>query len=348
MTLSIRHHATVALALGSIAVIFGAPPAGADDFYKGKTVTFLIGYSVNNGYDTYSRLVARHIGKYLPGNPSVVPKNMPGAGSLLATNYLYNVAPRDGTILGMIDQASPVTQLLGRKGLKADITKFNWIGRVTSNAAVLYGWHTAPVQHIREAFKKELIISAPGQNSRILSNVLKELLGLNFRILTGYKGAGESRLAMERGEVHALTQPWSVLRAQKPEWIRDKKVTLLLQVGVDSHPDLKGVPMVADLATTDEQRRLIYFFAGTSRIGRAVMSPPAQPGERVADLRAAFMKVMKDPQFLAEIARAKLDLDPMPGAELQAYIEKSVDYPPMLVAKARKLAAAGGNRKKKK
>ena len=326
-----------------------APAAESDGFYKGKTVTYIIGYSVNNGYDIYSRLIARHVGKHLPGRPNVVPKNMPGAGSMIATNYLYNVAPKDGTILGMIDQASPLTQLLGRKGFKADITKFNWIGRITDNAAVLYGWHTAPVQSIREAFQKELIVSAPGQNSRMLSTFLKNLLGIKFRILTGYKGAAESRLAMERGEIHALTQPWTVLRAEKPEWVRDRKVTLLLQVGVDPHPDLKSVPMVADLARNDDERRMIEFMAGSSRIGRAVMSPPGQPAERVAELRSAFMKTVADPEFLAEIERLRLDLDPMPGDKLQAVIAKAVDQPAALVAKARKLAdvgASGGKKKK--
>jgi tripartite-type tricarboxylate transporter receptor subunit TctC len=346
-TLLMNGRTALGLAFGLAASIAASPAgaAGADAFYRDRTVTFLIGYSVNNGYDVYSRMVARHIGKYLPGNPAVVPKNMPGAGSILAMNYLYNVAPRDGTYLGMIDQAAPLTQLFGMKGLKADVTKFNWIGRITDNAAVLYAWHTAPVQNIRDAFSKELIISAPGQNSRMWATFLKNLLGLKLKILTGYKGAAESRLALERGEIQALTQPYPVLRAEKPEWIRDGKITLLLHVGIDPYPALSGVPMVTDLARNADERKMIEFMASSARIGRSVMSPPGEPAERVRLLRAAFMKVMRDADFLAEIRKARLDLNPMPGDGLQAVIERTVDQPPALVARAKQLAGVGAGRR---
>jgi len=315
-----------------------APAAMAQDFYAGKTVQFIIGFSVNNGYDLYSRMTARHIAKHLPGRPNVVPQNMPGAGSLAAINHLYNVAPKDGTILGMIDQAAPLTQLFDSSSLKADVSKLNWIGRITDNAAVLYGWHTAPVQKIQQASSMELIIAAPGQNSRMLSTFLKNALDLKLKVLTGYKGASESQLAMERGEVHALTQPYSVLRAEKPDWIRDKKITLLMQVGVDGHPDLKDVPLVTDLARNDDERRMVELMAGNSRIGRSVTSPPNQPAERVSDLRRGFSLTMKDPEFLAEIKRLDLDLNPMSGEELQQVIVDSLNVPPSLVARARELA----------
>ncbi len=315
-----------------------ASSANAQDFYKGKTMPFVIGFVVNNGYDTYSRLVVRHMGRHLPGNPLIVPQNMPGAASIAAINHLYNVAARDGTVLGMVDQSAPLTQLIEPKAFKADVTKFAWIGRITDNAAVLYGWHSAPVQNINQAFEKELIVAAPGQSSRALMTFLQNLLGLKLRILTGYRGPNDSRLAMERSEIHALTQPYSVLRAEKPDWLRDKAVTLLLQVSVDSHSDLKHIPLVTDLARNAGERELIEFIAGNSRIGRAVVSPPGQPPERVADLRKAFMETMTDPEFLSDIKKLDLDLNPLPGQDLQAFVERAVTVSPELVEKAKNLA----------
>jgi tripartite-type tricarboxylate transporter receptor subunit TctC len=337
-----RQSVAITAAAVLLAAVAGHAPPAAAQFYKDKTVTFTVGFSVNNGYDLYSRMVARYIGKYLPGNPVVVVRNMPGAGSISAINSLYNVAPKDGTVLGMIDQAATLSQLFGEKGLQADVAKFNWIGRVTDNAAVLYGWHTAPVQHIRDAFEKELIISASGQNSRMLSTLMKNLLGMKLKILTGYRGAGESQLAMERGEIHALTQPYSVLRAEKADWIREKTITMLLQVGVDPYPDLAGVPLVTDLGRTEEEKRLIFLMAGNSRIGRSIVSPPGQPKERVEELRAAFMQTMADPQFLAEVRRLDLDVNPLSGAELQKVIENSLDASPEMVEKVKTLSESGG------
>ena len=324
-------------AIGAASVV-GVTPAAAQEFYRNKTINFVIGFSVNNGYDTYSRAVARHIGKYLPGKPNVVVQNMPGAGSLAAINYLYNAAAKDGTVLGVIDQAAALTQILDPKNMRADATKFNWIGRVTDNSAVLYGWHTAPVKKISDALEKELIIATSGQNSRLLSALLKNMLGYKFRMLNGYQGAAEAALAMERGEIHALTQPWPILRAEKPDWIRDRKINLLLQVGVDSHPDLQATPLVTALARNDEERRMIEFIAGNSRVGRSIVSPPGQPPERVADLRKAFLQVMQDADFLAEIKRDNLDLAPLPGEELQRVIAGSLDVAPELVARAKVLA----------
>jgi len=319
------------------------PAAGhADEFYKNKTVTFVVGFSINNGYDAYARAISRVIGRYLPGHPSVVVQNMPGAASVAAINYLYNAAPKDGTIVGMIDQSAALTQALDPKSLRADVAKFNWIGRATDNSAVLYSWHTAPVQKIQDAFEKNLIVATNGQSSRMLSALMKNLLGMRLVLVNGYQGAAEAALAMERGEIEALTQPYPVLRADKPEWLRDKLINLLLQVGVDSHPDLKGVPLITELARNEDQRAIIELVAGNSRVGRSFLSPPGEPAERVAEMRAAFMKSMTDPDFLDEIKRAQLDLSPMPGEELQKIIEKAVAAPPDLAARTRALTEFGG------
>ena len=313
--------------------------ARADDgFYSGRTLTFIVGYGVNTGYDIYSRILARHIGKYLPGRPSVVVQNMPGAASLTATGYLYNIAPRDGTFLGMIDQAAALTQLLEPRGFRADVTKFNWIGRITDNAAVLFAWHTAAVQRIEDAYQRQLIISANGQNSRMMSSLLKNLIGLKLNIVTGYPSSADSLLAMERREIDATTMPWSILRSEKADWIKNKEINLLLQIGTESHPDLGEIPLVTSLAHDDEQRRILELMSRDSRVGRSIMSPPGEPPERVAELRAAFLNTMKNPDFLDEIHRDGLDLVPLGGEALQNIMEQAMNVAPDLVEKAEKLA----------
>ena len=316
-------------------------PAMADsleDFYRGKDISFNVGFDVGGGYDLYARVLSRHFGRHMPGKPGVLVQNMPGAGGIRAANYIYNLAPRDGAVIGMIDQSLPLQQLLEPESMKTDVTKFNWIGRIASNSAILYAWHTAPVQKIQDAFDQELIVSSSGGNSRMMSNFVKNVLGVKFMIVTGYKGTNESRLAMQRGEVHALTQPWSALRAENAEWLGEKKVRLLMQVGVDAHPDLPGLPTVVDLARTEDERKLLSFMASGSRIGRSILSPPNQPAERVAALRAAFMATMQDEGFTAEITKLALDLDPISGQELQKSVIEIASLDPALIAKARKLA----------
>ncbi|HTI87598.1 MAG TPA: hypothetical protein VL966_13415, partial [Alphaproteobacteria bacterium] len=219
-----------AFSAAALAVAPLAHAADPGDIYKGKNVIFIIGGSgVSGGYDTYSRLMAAHIGRHLPGEPTVVPQNMPGAGGIRAANFLYGVAPKDGTTIGMIDQAIYLTQILGKAELKADATKFNWIGRMLSNTTVLFAWHTAPVKTIQDAFTKELIVSAPGSSSRMNWMVMNSVLGTKFKIISGYSGTNESKLAMQRGEVQGLSMPWPLLKAEQSDWIRDKTINLLLQ-----------------------------------------------------------------------------------------------------------------------
>jgi len=326
----------VALALSAIA----AGAAHAEDFYKDKTVNFIIPSAAGGGYDAYSRLIANHIGRHLPGKPNVVPQNMPGAGSIRATNFLYNVAPKDGTTIGMVDQAIRLDQILGTPGLKADVTKFNWIGRILSNSAVLFSWHDAPVKTIQDVFTKELIVSTSGAASKLNWTVLNNLLGMKFRIITGYKGTADSRLAMERGEVNALSMPWSLLKIEGAELLRDKKINLLLQTGAEKHPELPQVPRMIDLARNDAERKVLELFSSPSTIGRSVLAPPGLPKERVVELRAAFMASIKDPALLADVKKFKLELDPLPGEALQASITGGGDLSPELVERARQVAEA--------
>ena len=248
--------------------------AHADDFYKGKTISFIIGSDVGGGYDTYSRLITNHIADHLAGRPNVIPQNMPGAGGIRAANYLYNVAAKDGTAIGMVDQSVYLDQVLGMNGVQFDATKFNWIGRILSNSAVLIGWHTAPAQTIQEVFDKEFIVSTSGAASKLNWTVLSNLLGMKFRIITGYKGSADAQLAMERGEVQGLSMPWPELKNRGAALLRDKKINLLLQTGIDKHRDLQAVPRMVDLARTDDERKILSLFSSGGTVGRSVVAPP--------------------------------------------------------------------------
>ena len=320
------------------AVLASSVTALAEDFYQGKTLEIIVSSGVGaDSYDTLTRLVGRHIGRYLRGSPTVVVRNMPGAGGILAANEIYNVSPRDGTVIGMLDQSIYETQLFKVAGLKADVTKMNWIGRIISNNAVLFAWHTAAVQKIDDAYGKTLIICSTGSSSQLRWTMLKRLLGLKFKLVTGYKGTGEGLIAMERGEVEALSMPWTVVRVTRADWFRDKKVNVLLQTGLQRAPDLPNVPRVVDIAANEEQRQILELFSQAEKVGRSFTAPPRLPLERVAELRSAFVATMKDPAFLADADRIGIALDPLPGDELQAVIEKSFAFSPAIVARAETL-----------
>ena len=325
-------------ALLALGAAFAPPRAYAEDFYRGKTLEIIVSSSVGaDSYDALSRLVARHIGPHLPGNPNVVVRNMPGAGGILAANQLYNLAPRDGTTVAMLDQSIYETQLFKVPELKADVTKMNWIGRIIANNAVLFAWYTAAVQKIADAYDKPLIVCSTGSAGQLRWTMLKRLLGLKLQLVTGYKGTGEGLVAMERGEVEALSMPWTVFRVIRAAWLRDHKVNVLLQTGLDAAPDLSGVPRLVDLARNADERQILELFSQPEKVGRSLTAPPGVPPQRVAELRAAFMATLKDPDFVADAARMRLELSPLPGDQLQAILEKSFDYSPAIVAKAEAL-----------
>jgi tripartite-type tricarboxylate transporter receptor subunit TctC len=323
-------------ALALLTALGSSPAAATEPFYKGKTVSLVIGSNTSGGYDTYGRLLARHIGKHIPGNPSFVVQNMPGAGGLRSANHIYNVAASDGTVIGIFDQAVFLDQLLGAATLRGDVRSFNWIGRLTGNSAVLFAWHTARVKTIGDALTHELIVAAPGSSSRLNWTALNALAGTKLKLLTGYEGPATAKIAMERGEVDALSLPWGVLQAENPEWLRDKKINLLLQTGIEKNRTLPDLPRMVDLARTGDDRQVLEIFAASSVVGRSFVAPPAVPKERVDDLRSAFMAMVNDADFLADIAKLSFDLEPLAGADLQAFIAK--DYPAALIERAREIA----------
>src|SRR5690242_18632156 len=256
----------------------------ADAFYRGKSIVFIIGSAPGGGYDTYSRLLANHIGEHLEGRPRVIPQNMPGGGSIRAANYLYNSAPKDGTAIGMLDEAIYLNQILGTPDLKADAAKFNWIGRMLANSAVLFARSEARVKKIHDVFDRELIVSTSGTASRLNWTVLRNALGMKFKLIEGYQGTGDSMLAMQRGEVDALSVEWSILRVTGEPLLRDHKINLLLQTGLQKDPELMQIPRMIDLARNDDERKLLEFFSLPSLIGRSAVAPPGLRPERVAEL----------------------------------------------------------------
>jgi tripartite-type tricarboxylate transporter receptor subunit TctC len=314
-----------------------AAPARADDFYKGKSISLVIATATGGGYDTYARLIARHLGRHIPGQPSIVPQNMPGAAGIRAANYLYAAAPKDGTAIGMLDQATYLDQVLGTPGLTADATRLNWIGRILSNSAVLYAWHLAKVKRIEDALTQELIVSTSGAASRLNWTVLNNVIGTRLKIITGYQGSSDSRLAMIRGEVDALSQPWPVLKIEAEQLLRERQINLLLQTGADKHPELAHVPRMIDLAKNEDDKTLLSLFSTPSTIGRSLAAPPGVPAERVAMLREAFTATIKDQALLDEAHRLKLELDPLDGAALQAAVT-GTSVAPEVVARARRVA----------
>ena len=332
-----RRRLCFALLMSASAVVTHGD-ARADDFYRGKTINFIIGYPVGGGYDTYSRLVAAHLGRHLAGRPSVIAMNMPGAVTIRASNYLYNEAPKDGTVIGMVDQGIYLNQILGLPQLRADTTKFNWIGRIVSNSAVLYAWHGSPVKKIQDTFARELIVAATGAASRLNWVVLNTVVGTRLKLISGYSGTGEARIAIERGEVEAMSQPWPIIKAELPHWLREKKINLLVQTGADKSPGLPDVPNMIDLAKNDDDLALLKLFSSPSTIGRSVVAPPGLPPERVAELRRAFIETLRDPALLQDLEKTKLDLEPLAGEALQAAIAGAGHFSPDLIARAHRIA----------
>ena len=333
--------APVQVALALLAGLTASPALAqqsVEDFYKGKSIDLYIGFTVGGGYDLYARLVGRYLGEHLPGKPKVVPKNMTGAGSRIAANYVYSVAPKDGTALATADQSIPLEQATGESGITFDSSKFNWIGNPIVDNNVVVTWHTSPVKTIENAKRQEIAIGATGFNtSSQYPQVLNSMVGTKFKIILGYPGGNEINLAMENGEVGGRgSNSWASWKASRPDWVRDKKMNILVQIGLTKNPELSSVPLLVDLATNDEDRAAMRLVSAPPVVGRPIFTSPGVPVERVAALRKAFDETMKDPAFIAEAQKLNLDLNPIGGEELQKVVSDIVNTPP---AATKRLAA---------
>ena len=329
-----RGVAMSALALLSIATAHAQGPA---DFYKGKNVDFMIGYSVGGGYDVYARMIARHLGKHIPGNPTVVPKNMEGAGSLRLANWLYNVAAKDGAVLATIGRGTGFDPLLGHKAAQFDGTKFNWIGSANDEVSVCVAWNgRTKVNTFADLLTTELNVGGTGSaaDTDQFPRILNGVLGTKMKIITGYPGGNDVNLALERGEVDGRCGwSWSSVKSTRASWLTDKKITVLMQLSLSKHPDLPDVPLVTDLAKTDEQRQILRLIFARQVMGRPYLAPPGIPADRVAALRKAFMDTMADKEFLAEAEKAQLEITPVSGEAVQKLVGEVYQTPPEIAKK---------------
>jgi tripartite-type tricarboxylate transporter receptor subunit TctC len=322
-------------------LFLGILPSFADpvaDFYKDKTISLIISTGVGGGYDTTARMVARYMPKYLPGNPVIVPKNMPGAGNVLAANYMANVAPKDGSTIAVIAQAAFLLQPLREPGVKFDAKAFYYLGSASVDNSTIYAWHTTGVNKIEDVYQKELIVGATGVGSgtTVYPILMNNLLGTKFKIVAGYQASRDVDLAMARGEVGGRAgNNFQSVKANHPDWIRDKKLIFITQIGLARDPEFADVPLLTELAKSKEQRQILKMFSVPVAIGRPFLATPGVPPERAAALRAAFEATMKDPQFLAEAKRFALDINPESGAELTEIVRGLVDTPADIVAKAK-------------
>src|SRR5436190_4662350 len=281
------------LALGSVLAAFvlvaGATRAQEVVDFKGKTVTIIASFEAGGPYDFYSRLIARHIGAHLPGSPNVVVQNMPGAGGLRGANYLYNVAARDGTALGVVSQTVAVGQVLGTTpGIQYDARKYSWIGRINSNVEVQHTWHASGIRSIEDAKRREVVLAGTGPTSSsvVMPRLMNELIGTRFKVVTGFQGPTSAQLAFERGEVDGIVKPWSSIKTSTPDWLRDKKIHLIVQHTKVRHPELQDVPAIVELGQDEAQRQIFALFAGGAALGTALLAPPGVPERTAAALRA--------------------------------------------------------------
>ena len=314
--------------LALVATPLAAQPA-VESFYKGKTIDFIIGYSPGGGYDAYARLVARHMGQYVPGTPNMIARNMPGGGSRVAAAYVAKIAPKDGTVLATADQSLSLQQAIGDKAITFDTQKFIYIGNPSQENNTTVTWYTSGIKTIEDATKQEVPMGATGgSTSSQFPRAMNSLLGTKFKIILGYPGGNDINLAMEKGEVSGRgSNSWASWKSTRPDWLRDKKINILVQIGLTKAADLPDVPLLMDLAKNDADRQVLRLLSAPSAVGRPIFTTPDVPTERVAALRGAFDKMLKDAAFLEDARKGNLEVDPVSGIELQKIVSEIVATP---------------------
>jgi tripartite-type tricarboxylate transporter receptor subunit TctC len=322
---------SVAVAVAGLGLASGQTSSSAAAGADVNVVKLYIGYSAGGGYDVYARLVARFIGKHLPGKPDVTPINMPGAGSLGLAKWLYNAAPKDGTVFGAVARGIAFDPLLNPSDkARFDATAFNWLGSANNEVSICAAWHTTGIKSIDDLKKKEMTVGGTGgaADTDQFPKVLNALLGTKMRLVTGYPGGNEINLAMQRGEVGGRCGwSWSSVVSTRPTWIKNHDVNVLVQLALTKHPDLPNVPLVMDLAKTPEQRQMLKLVFARQTMGRPFVAPPGLPADKVATLRKAFRDTMHDPELLAEAKKEKLEINPVSGEDVQQLVEEAYQVP---------------------
>jgi tripartite-type tricarboxylate transporter receptor subunit TctC len=320
-----------------------AHAADVSDFYKGRTVSIIIGYSVGGGYDTYGRLLARYLASHIPGRPNVVPQNMPGAGSIKAANYIYSVAPKDGSAIGTFGRTVPVAPLLGTAGASFDATKFAWLGSISRDTSLCITSRRSPVRTWDDFLKTQSTLGGEGSGSDpdVFSLLYKNVFGAKIKLVSGYPGTNDTSLAMERGEIDGFCGlSWSTLKSRHPDWLKNKSINLIAQAGLRKEPDLPDVPFALDLARTEEQRQILKLVLVSQQMARPFAAPPGLPADRKSALLTAFAETLRDADFLAEAKRETLDVDPVSAGEVDAMLAEAYATPKAVAEKAAKATGA--------
>jgi tripartite-type tricarboxylate transporter receptor subunit TctC len=317
----------------------GARADAVADFYRGKTVTLNVASGVGGGYDFFARALAKHMGKYIPGNPSLIVQNMPGAGGARMVNFAYGVGPQDGTLLGVPLAPTPMVQVLDPASISYDATKLHWIGNLEQSVGILFVWHASPTRSMADAMARITPLAGSGKSSAtyqmpVLANAL---LGTKFKVVLGYTSAPDMEFAIEKGEVDGRQAVWQTLKATHPNWIVEGKVRFIAQSVLARSPLMPQTPTFIELATTDEGKRIFEFMALQNETGRTIFAPPGVPADRVNALRRAFDAAVKDAVMLSELEHAGMVIEPSTGEEVQATVERMIGTPPEIVARMRKL-----------
>jgi hypothetical protein len=308
------------IALAAAAMLPISGPAAADDFFAGKQLTFIVGAGVGGGYDMQARTVARHLAKHIPGNPAIIVQNMPSR--IGATNHMFSTAPADGTTIALIQRNMLLAKLTYPETIRFDIAKFNFIGSLNSEVGVALAWHTAPHKTAKDLFDKELIVGGiTSVDPETTPRIYNALIGTKFKIVTGYNSTSQIALAIERGEVHGIGDwSWSSLKAVRPHWVAEKKVTLLMQGALKNDPELGNLPSALDFIRNDADRQVMRLHFTQKTAARPVILPPGVPKERVALLRKAFADLARDRDFQDDVKKAKLEIDFVPGEEVDKVV----------------------------
>jgi tripartite-type tricarboxylate transporter receptor subunit TctC len=314
-----------------------AAPARAEPSFEGKTITIVTSTGVGGVYDLTARVIARHMGRHIPGNPTLIVQNMPGGGNVLATNYMYNIAPKDGSVIATVHNAMPLHQVLHGRGVRFDAGKFNWLGSTGPENEVILVWKGVGIDTIKQAKEREVVLGATGAGSglSIMPIAVNNVLGTRFKIVIGYKTSEDINLALERGEVQARAFGINSIMAQHPDWLTGRKVAFLAQAGVKRDKELPDVPLLTELAATEEQRAILKLISAPAGLGHPYLVPPGVPADRLAVLRAAFEATLKDKAFLADVDKLQIAIDPMGAEEASRIVADTINAPPAVVAQAK-------------
>jgi tripartite-type tricarboxylate transporter receptor subunit TctC len=335
-----RFGATGALVASSVLLAGAAQAQSAGAFYRGKTVNIVVGYAPGGGYDIYSRLLSRHLGQHIDGKPTIVVQNMPGAAGVVASNYVYVVAPKDGTMIAAVDQNIPMFQILGGKGAQYDITRVAWLGAMAASNGVALSWRASGVNSLDDVKQREVSIGTTGANddAYVYARALNALVGTKFKIIQGYSGTSNVNVALENGEVQAMGRSsYYGFASQRPDWLRDKKVNILVQLGLEKQPELPDVPLFTDLTTNDEDRQLARLVSMPTSIGYSHWIAPQVPADRVAELRSAYAATLADPDLLAEAKQLGIEIRPKTAGQMEELVQQAVATPAEVRARAAKL-----------